>query len=336
MSFLKDSLKVFVPDRCWEALRQFRSHLFLMRVMPFSVAWSLIWNRIRYGFADDEDRRLSLNERKHAMIERFLKETIGEEAMAGAGAEITFPEGMEPLPIWVCWLQGEDAMPELNKVCLRSIRAHAGTHPVIFLSVENISDYVAIPACLETTYASGRILPAILADYIRCALLARYGGVWLDSTILLTDMLDDRWFSRPFMSVRHENTLNDSVSRYRWASFCLGAVPGSPFFAAVERMFRAYFGKKRRNVDYLMIDYFFDLLYREVPGVADLVDGIPDSNPEMHTLRGILGRPYDAALMSALMERTSLFKLTYKMDLRETCQDGSLTFWGYLKQNCSR
>ena len=301
--------------------------------MPFTEALPLIVNRFRYGFAVDTGRMYLLNEQKHDRIERFLKQTIGDEALAGAGALALPPsEGTEALPIWVCWLQGEDAMPELNKVCLRSIRAHAGTHPVVFLSADDIRDYITVPDSIESAFKSGIIKPAIYADYVRCALLARYGGVWLDSTILLTESLDERWFSRPFTSVRQQNSENASVSRYRWASFCLGAVPNSPFFASVERMFLRYFEKKRRNVDYLMIDYFFDLLYREDPGVAAMIDEIPVSNPDMHILRDLMDKPYDASLMSDMLARTGMFKLTYKMDLPET-REGNQTFWGYLKQN---
>lgn len=96
-------------------------------------------------------------------------------------------------------------------------------------------------------------------------------------------------------------------------------------------MFRMYFSKEKRNVDYLMIDYFFDLLYREDPEMAAMVDGIPESNPEMHTLRGIMNEPYDPDRKAFLVEHTSIFKLTYKMPLEEKC-GGSSTFWGLIRQ----
>lgn len=329
---VKDCVKDVLPRRCWDVLHQVRAHLYLFRILPFPDAVRLLWNRARYGFASNLDRRQALNERKHGIIEDFLKETVGTECLAGAMAqEESLPDEMETAPVWVCWLQGEDAMPELNRVCVDSIRTHAGTHPVVFLDRRNIPSYVEVPDCIESAYAAGKILPAIYTDYVRCALLARYGGVWLDSTVLLTKPLDGEWFSRPFMSVRQDNPDNDSVSRYRWATFCLGSVPGSSFFGAVETLFRRYFARKDRNADYLMIDYFFDLLYRENAGAAALVDRVPVSNPDLHTLRGMLNEPYDPAGMAALTENTSLFKLTYKMDLQET-REGALTYWGFLKR----
>ena len=329
---VKDCVKEVVPRRCWDVLHQVRAHLFLLRILPLTDAFRILWNRACYGFAATPERRRALNERKHGLMEGFLKGTVGTELLSGAKVEEgLLPEGTDSAPIWVCWLQGEEAMPELNRVCVGSIRAHAGKHPVVFLDGRNIPSYVDVPDCIGKAYASGKILPAIYSDYVRCALLARYGGVWLDSTVLLTEPLDEEWFSRPFMSVRQENPDNDSVSRYRWATFCLGSVPGSQFFGAVEALFRRYFTRKDRNADYLLIDYFFDLLCRENVGAAALADRIPVSNPELHTLRGILKEPYDAATMAALTESTSLFKLTYKMDLKET-SGGALTYWGFLKR----
>ena len=327
-----DCLKSVIPHRWWAVLHQLRSHLHLLGIVPLRDALALLGNRMRYGFAEDPDRRRALNDEKHARILRFLKDTVGNEPFGKDQQSVILTPGQrDSLPIWVCWLQGEASMPDLNKACVRSIRAQAGTHPVVFLSEEVIPQYVDIPACIAKAYASRNILPAIYSDYVRCALLAKYGGVWLDSTILLTVPLGDEWFSRPFTSVRQDNPDNDSVSRYRWASFCLGAVPGSSFFTAVEHMFRIYFEKQRRNVDYLMIDYFFELLRREDPGVAAMMDDIPVSDPEMHRLRGMLNEPFDPVTLSALTSETSLFKLTYKMELREASESG-LTYWGHLKQ----
>ena len=313
-----DCLKSIIPSRWWAVLHQLRSHLHLLRVVSLSDALFLIGNRMRYGFETAPGRRYELNNQKHARIIRFLRDTVGDDRVVNPGnSRVLLPEERDSLPIWVCWLQGEESMPELNKACVHSIRAHAGTHPVVFLSGDIIQQYIDIPACIAKTYDDRTILPAIYSDYVRCALLAKYGGVWLDSTILLTDTLGEEWFSQPFMSVRQDNPDNDSVSRYRWASFCLGAVPGSCFFAS--------------NVDYLMIDYFFELLREVDPDVDAMMDRIPCSNPAMHRLRSMLNEPFDPDVMSALTSKTSLFKLTYKMELQETTESG-LTFWGFLKQ----
>ena len=326
---IKERIRRSVPYRLWAALQELRIHLFLFRLMPFSRAASLSWNRVCYICTLDSLRRRALNEKKHYLINGFLAgvvfETVQEET-PGVNKCGPFPV----LPIWVCWLQGEDQMPELNQLCVESIKRNAGKHPVIFLSERNIPEYLDIPQCVSDAYLSGRIKPAIYADYVRCALLYRYGGLWLDSTILLTKPLGEEWFQSAFMSVRMQEEDNKSVSRYRWATFCLGSVPGSPFFCKVEQMFRSYFEEVERNVDYLMIDYFFDLLCQKDPGILALVNQVPESNPALHKLRFLLNEAYDPSKMAAMEETTSIFKLSYKMDLVEYGECGQ-TFWGYLK-----
>ena len=305
---------------------------FLLRLIPFNRAAALLWNRICYGFSEDSLRRSQQNEKKHRLINGFLETVVFEdvkEDAPGIGKAGVFPVP----PIWVCWLQGEAGMPELNHLCVESIRRNAGEHPVIFLSAQDIPKYVDIPRCIGEAYSSGRIKPAIYADYVRCALLALYGGLWLDSTILLTKPLGEEWFQAAFMSTRTKEEDNQSVSRYRWATFCLGSVPGSPFFNKVERMFRSYFERVDSNVDYLMIDYFFDLLCRKDPEMRLLVDQVPESNPALHILRSMLNDTYDPIRMAAMEETTSVYKLTYKMDLMEEGPGGQ-TFWGYLKNGC--
>ena len=97
-------------------------------------------------------------------------------------------------------------------------------------------------------------------------------------------------------------------------------------------MFRAYFERVYKNVDYLMIDYFFDLLCQEDSGMKELIDQLPETNPSLHELRSLLNDVYDSEKMNAMEKTTSIYKLTYKMDLQES-RDGVQTYWGYLKQH---
>ena len=330
---VKDLMRSVIPAPCWRILREGKAGLNLFRLMPLSDAVYLLWNRMCWGATEDPQRKALLNEKKHARIGRFLESVVGREP---GMVELKPKKAFSAAPVWVCWLQGEDQMPALNRICVNSIRENAGEHPVIFLAKENIASYLTVPACIEKALSTGRIKPAIYTDYVRCALLACYGGVWLDSTLLLTKPLDEDWFRFPFMSVHLDPEDNASVSRYRWATFCLGACRDSVFFRKAARMFEVYFSRKDRNADYLMIDYFFDLLYRRDGEMKAWVDRIPVSDPDLHRLLDIINDPCDPAVMASLLERTSLFKLTYKMDLRETDAEGQQTYWGYLKHRYDR
>ena len=85
--------------------------------------------------------------------------------------------------IWVMWWQGEQAAPELVRMCIDSIRRNANGAEVVVITKDNYRDYVDIPDYIIEKHRAGVISFAHLADITRMFLLAGYGGLWLDSTI---------------------------------------------------------------------------------------------------------------------------------------------------------
>ena len=88
-------------------------------------------------------------------------------------------------PIWVCWWQGRDSMPDIVKACYNSILMHAGNHPVILITGDNYHEYVTLPDCILQKWKAGNITLTHLSDILRMLLLKAHGGIWMDSTVLL-------------------------------------------------------------------------------------------------------------------------------------------------------
>ena len=330
MSRIRNAILDFIPASLRNGLRLAKEYHRLWRLLPFQEAFPIVFNRFCYGWVSSPKKREILNDRKHSMME----EALLRHAFSGFSfeTEAVHPLGdTDPgsLPIWVCWLQGEDALPELNRVCVKSIRKYAGSHPVHFLTDESIPSWIDIPESILASYRSGRIRPVFFSDYVRCAFLARYGGVWLDSTILQTDALCPAWFTAPWMSVKIHPADNESVSRYRWTGFAIGGMPGSPFFKKICEMFERYFKHFDTNLDYLLIDYFFDLLANQDKKSAEWVAAVPVSHPDIHTLRSLMNEPFDSGQYHRMLAGTSLYKLTYKTTLLPLVA-GDVTYWGYL------
>lgn len=94
--------------------------------------------------------------------------------------------------VWVCWLQGYDKAPHIVKRCIDSIRQHSRGLDIVVIDNTNIHDYMTVPHHISEKYEKGIIPNAHYSDYIRVSLLALHGGIWIDSTVLLTDSLPDR------------------------------------------------------------------------------------------------------------------------------------------------
>ncbi len=92
--------------------------------------------------------------------------------------------------IYYCWLQGEEYLTPVARVCYNVLKKQAGNYKVIFLDENNFSDYVDIPDYIVQKFKSGKMKPAHFSDVIRMNLLEKFGGLWLDATVLVTEPLE--------------------------------------------------------------------------------------------------------------------------------------------------
>lgn len=233
---------------------------------------------------------------------------------------VTFPAELEDTgvekhgkeaPIWFFWLQGEENLPPIPKLCLQSIRKHANGHEVIVLSADNYKEYVNIPDILIEKYRLGRIKAAHFADILRVELLAQQGGLWLDATMLVTRDLPQEIFEVPFFSVKTESR-RYFVSQCRWAVFCLGAQKGNPLFVQLASLFEQYLMSTDLFVDYFLFDNFIDMLYKRYPVIKTQIDNLPMNNPRVHDMAPLLCNKVSDKQYEDMVKDTYLFKLSYK------------------------
>lgn len=213
--------------------------------------------------------------------------------------------------IWFFWLQGEDRLPLIPKLCLESIRKHANGHKVQVLSDENYAEFVQIPGNMIEKYRAGRIKAAHFADILRINILAQQGGLWLDATMLVTEDLPQSIFDASFYSVKTKNS-GYFVSQCRWAVFCLGAKKGHALFCLLASLFEQYLANTDVFVDYFLFDNFIDMIYERYPCIREEIDKVPFNNPSVHELASLLCEVVTTDEIDRILDKTFLFKLSYK------------------------
>ena len=92
--------------------------------------------------------------------------------------------------IWWCWLQGLDAAPPIVKACYNSLKQLTG-YSLVVIDNSNWREYVELPGYIVEKWEKGRIPAAMFSDLLRVELLIRYGGTWIDSTVLCTGVVND-------------------------------------------------------------------------------------------------------------------------------------------------
>ena len=107
------------------------------------------------------------------------------------------PDAEFPKIIWILWLQGFDAAPQLVKECLFSWQRHNPDWKIVRLDEQNLKEYVNLDGIVRRNRDT--ISVQAFTNIIRTNLLATYGGVWVDSTCFCCRPLDE-WIGQHLTS----------------------------------------------------------------------------------------------------------------------------------------
>lgn len=149
------------------------------------------------------------------------------------------------------------------------------------MTKDNIASHVTLPNYIYDRLNRGELSYTHFSDILRICLLFDKGGIWMDSTLLITDSIS---IPAPdyFHSIKIVTGSNTTISAYRWATFFLASTHGNPAFGTIQSIFLKYLQEYNKMIDYLLIDYIFDLIYRKNDSFRRSVDTMPYTSPYLH------------------------------------------------------
>lgn len=187
--------------------------------------------------------------------------------------------------IWVCWLQGEEKMPEVVKLCYKNLCNTLKDKTIVLISFDNLKDYIEIPSYIYKKYENENMLPAHFADIIRCGLLAKYGGMWIDSTIFVTDNIKQHLdiFDSKFYTHKLNRMSNEKCySAYRWSTFLLGTkYKNNDVMSLMYEFLKEYWKKYNIAIDYLFLDYIIGILYKNNSLIKNIINENEENNLDL-------------------------------------------------------
>ena len=148
-----------------------------------------------------------------------------------------------PNVVWSFWAQGTDHLPPVIQVCIDSWRQNAGVERIYVLdpiSVYRFLDRIDLPL----TFSS--LTPQMQSDAVRLAVLAKYGGIWLDASTLVTKTLMP-WVEKVSKGkglFLFQNPPRGRGGRLFEIGF-LAVCSGNEFFETWSREFNLFFSRKR-------------------------------------------------------------------------------------------
>lgn len=235
---------------------------------------------------------------------------------------------MCPNIIWVMWWQGEANAPKVVRACIDSIRRNANGRTVILLDQNNYSEYVPLNDKIRDRIQKRQISKTHISDIIRCALLSRYGGMWIDATVYVTKPIPKNISDEyTFFTIRTGGYTTDP-SHGRWTTFYMFAQPQTLLFLFVDSVMQEYFKHYKHVFDYVLQDYVISLASDLLPECLETLELVPINNQHTFDLRPRLG--IVGTLDSAVYDDTFLYKLTWKAQFPVQDENGKYTVYADL------
>lgn len=239
------------------------------------------------------------------------------------------------VPIWCCWWQGEEQMPELVKMCHTRLKQviPEDKAKLYLITIDNYRDFVSIPEHIEDKFSKGIVTMTTMSDVLRHHLMERYGGYWLDATVFFTDAIPKEYFSGQFycqrMASDYEKVAREAC-KGNWCGFSMAAPRGNVVSRFMKDAFALWWEKYDTIIEYVLIDYMLLTGFKYVSAIHEMIDRVPDNNEDIFVMYQVLNQPYSEELYQKVTRKNVMHKLTYKIDLRKYTEDGQLTLYGYL------
>ncbi len=176
-----------------------------------------------------------------------------------------------PKVIWWCWLQGIEAAPPIVRACYNSLvkgewfRVHG--YEVKVIDDDNWKDYVKLPGYVVEKWSKKQIPPALFSDLLRLELLIKYGGTWIDSTVLCTGFQDS--------SFKFQNYLEADLFLFQYteqgsipvsiSNWFISACSNNEVLMVLRDMLYAYWKDYDCTLDYYIFHLFFAMISKEYP-----------------------------------------------------------------------
>ena len=273
-----------------------------------------IWNVIAKGFYEKSPIQIISPNRGirirnwHSRCKQSLKKQL-----ILPDETISVTQSKYPNTIWWLWLQGAEQAPKIVRKCLASVEYYAKQtgFQVIKLDENNLFDYVKLPENIVAKWKSGKMANALFSDLCRIDLIVRYGGFWIDSTVLMTGTIDS-YILNADMFFFQSSFLDLSETRIsNW--FLYAKKPCNPFFTAIRETLLNWWQNHSYVNDYFIF-HLITALVIESKKYKDLMDQMPFYNNSYPTLLQIeLKKTFDATRWDFILTMSHIHKLTYKI-----------------------
>ncbi|WP_044470309.1 capsular polysaccharide synthesis protein [Mannheimia massilioguelmaensis] len=218
-------------------------------------------------------------------------------------------------PIFVFWDQGLHEAPQMVQILVQQMKNVYGERLVV-LSQDNLELFIDIPDTIREIRTKYR---AFFSDFIRVALLMKFGGIWLDSTVLTTERFSKE-IEKNLSIEENKNIylLRVPENQYRVTSWFISTNQiNNRIFVLMYAAFLTYFDTHNELFEYYQFHTFFELLTQlDKKANQDFLKSNKDNYQQYaHDLLKYLRNDFNEDVFKSIMDKSAVQKLTYKANV---------------------
>lgn len=279
--------------------------------------------------------------KRRDLIYRYIKlkiQPVTELYHAGKTATLALPMECEDdfegkIPVWMCWWQGENEMPEVIRLCVESIRRNLPKEKTVLrlITLENCMEYVTFTDAVVRKFNEGKISLTHLSDILRAELLYRYGGMWIDATYYLTQPLSEDLLERELYTIRFEKTIwSSDITKGRWSSNFWITVKEHKLFQFLMESLWYYWELEEEPIDYFFMDDILAVAVEEFPDIREQLEECGFYPGEVFGLTKWINRKFKPGYEEQLKIRSGFYKLNRRERYVKANIAGEQTVYGHL------
>ena len=200
--------------------------------------------------------------------------------------------------IYWCWFKGIENAPKLYQATFNSVKniVNSNNHNLIIINQTNMNHYVRFPSYILEKYEKKLITDTHFSNFLRLELLIKYGGTWIDASVLMTKY-EERFFRKDLFF-------------FNLSSWFITSEKGSPVLKTTRDLLYEYWRRENYLCYYFLFHESFSIAFDRYK--EDYYD-MPDiSNRPEHYLQHYLMKKMNTKKYLKLIKKISVHKLNIK------------------------